>query len=312
MSSNTGTSKFPSIVLPTIALASTACALLVQNHHRVGHVPAIFKRIFGRFGEKKTKKTKEKETPFDENETIKTPSSNDEKDDDAKAANKSSSSKEVKEKVIKEEEIGFLSPQEKMEQKMERNEERVRRANEKGFEMITIRASSREDAKKRERAKTTTKELLFGKKRMKMKKGASDESEEEEEEEEEEEDVRIEVDISTFGAAIVALRVPSKESEDVEDVVLGFNSVEEYAKVDDHPYFGVVVGRVANRIKDGKYTLDGVEYKCDRNDGEKHTLHGGFEGLDVKRWTLKDVSESHVELSVLSGDLEQKGFPGKL
>ena len=310
MSSNTGTNKFPSIVLPTIALASTACALLVQNHHRVGHVPAIFKRIFGRFGEKKTKKTKEKETPFDENETTKTSSSNDEKDDDAKAASKSSSSKEVKEKVIKEEEIGFLSPQEKMEQKMERNEERVRRANEKGFEMITIRASSREDAKKRERAKTTTRELLFGKKRMKMKKGASDESEEEEEEEEEEEDVRIEVDISTFGAAIVALRVPSKESEDVEDVVLGFNSVEEYAKVDDHPYFGVVVGRVANRIKDGKYTLDGVEYKCDRNDGEKHTLHGGFEGLDVKRWTLKDVSESHVELSVLSGDLEQKGFPG--
>ena len=82
MSSNTGTNKFPSIVLPTIALASTACALLVQNHHRVGHVPAIFKRIFGRFGEKKTKKTKEKETPFDENETTKTPSSNDEKDDD--------------------------------------------------------------------------------------------------------------------------------------------------------------------------------------------------------------------------------------
>ena len=99
MSSNTGTNKFPSIVLPTIALASTACALLVQNHHRVGHVPAIFKRIFGRFGEKKTKKTKEKETPFDENETTKTPSSNDEKDDDAKAASKSSSSKEVKEVI---------------------------------------------------------------------------------------------------------------------------------------------------------------------------------------------------------------------
>ena len=102
MSSNTGTNKFPSNVLPTIALASTACALLVQNHHRVGHVPAIFKRIFGRFGEKKTKKTKEtKKTPFDENETIKTASTK-EKDDDAKAASKSSSSKEVKE-VIKEE-----------------------------------------------------------------------------------------------------------------------------------------------------------------------------------------------------------------
>jgi hypothetical protein len=100
MSSNTGTNKFPLIVLPTIALASTACALLVQNHHRVGHVPAIFKRIFGRFGEKKTKKTKEKETPFDENETIKT-ASNDEKDDDAKAVSKSSSSKEVKEEVTK-------------------------------------------------------------------------------------------------------------------------------------------------------------------------------------------------------------------
>ena len=93
MSSNTGTNKFPSNVLPTIALASTACALLVQNHHRVGQVPAIFKRIFGRFGEKKTKKKETKKTPFDENETTKTASTK-EKDDDA--VSKSSSSKRVK------------------------------------------------------------------------------------------------------------------------------------------------------------------------------------------------------------------------
>jgi len=168
MSSNTGNNNFPPNVLPTIALASTAVALLVQNHHRVGTVPAIFKRIFGRMEKKKTKTKKEKETPFDEKETTKTAPTK-EKDDDAKAVSSSKEVKEVKEEV-KEEEIGFLSPLEKMEQKIERNKERLRLANEKGFEMITIRASSREDAKKRERAKTTTKELLFGKKRMKMKK----------------------------------------------------------------------------------------------------------------------------------------------
>ena len=214
-----------------------------------------------------------------------------------------------------------LSKAEKMVLEREREEALAWRANENGFEMVTIRASSREEAKRREQAKRTDpvkgvekKKTRGGKRNKKGRKrrgggDATSESEEEEEEEEKEEDVRIEVDISTFGAAIVALRVPNKLGDD-EDVVLGFDSVDEYARVDDHPYFGAVVGRVANRIKHGKYALDGVEYTCDRNDGDKHTLHGGLEGLDVKRWTLKNLSESHVELSVLSGDLEQNGFPG--
>ena len=111
MSSNTGTSKFPSIVLPSIrARVHRVRFTRPKPPQSWDTFPRFFKRIFGRFGEKKTKKTKEKETPFDENETTKTPSSNDEKDDDAKAASKSSSSKEVKEKVIKEEEIGFSFP----------------------------------------------------------------------------------------------------------------------------------------------------------------------------------------------------------
>ena len=103
-----------------------------------------------------------------------------------------------------------------------------------GFEMVTIRASSREEAKRREQAKRTDPVKGVEKKKTRggreirkdvatRRGGRRERESEEEEEEEEEEDVRIEVDISTFGAAIVALRVPNKLGDD-EDVVLGFDS----------------------------------------------------------------------------------------
>ena len=321
-------------ILPTVAIVSTTCALIVQNRERIvgGAAAAAAPRVmtplrqfFGRVFKKaqllpfvpKKKNTNENN---DEEEEKKEKKKKTKSEDEGEEEETTTTTTRKKRKEEEGEEEEILSSSEKKARDEKRERERAERANEKGFEMITIRASSREDARKREQAKTIGNSGggigLFRKKKKTMmttkkKNGdSSSEDEEEEEEKEEEEDVKIEVDISTFGAAIVALRVPSKDSEDIEDVVLGFNSVEEYAKVSDHPYFGAVVGRVANRIKDGKYTLDGVEYKCDRNDGDKHTLHGGFEGLDVKRWTLKDVSDSHVELSVLSGDLEQKGFPG--
>jgi aldose 1-epimerase len=322
-------------ILPTVAIVSTTCALIVQNRERIvgGAAAAAAPRVmtplrqfFGRVFKKaqllpfvpKKKNTNENNDEEEEKKEKKKKTKSEDEGEEEETTTTTTTRKKRKEEEEEEEET--LSSSEKKARDEKRERERAERANEKGFEMITIRASSREDARKREQAKTIGNSGggigLFRKKKKTMmttkkKNGdSSSEDEEEEEEKEEEEDVKIEVDISTFGAAIVALRVPSKDSEDIEDVVLGFNSVEEYAKVSDHPYFGAVVGRVANRIKDGKYTLDGVEYKCDRNDGDKHTLHGGFEGLDVKRWTLKDVSDSHVELSVLSGDLEQKGFPG--
>ena len=328
-------------ILPAVAFVSTTCAVLVSQRERIAGAPkALMRLVTHPFSSGK------KIFPIALFPN-RTPPPERENDDDDQKASLSTSRQKTRRPISMEEEDATknatkacsvvvedhtaalrkhsknpkrtkeekaLSKAEKMVLEREREEARAWRANENGFEMVTIRASSREDAKRREQAKTTDvvgKKTRGGKrnKKQRRRRGGDATSESEEEEEEKEEDVRIEVDISTFGAAIVALRVPNKLGDD-EDVVLGFDSVDEYAKVDDHPYFGAVVGRVANRIKHGKYTLDGVEYTCDRNDGDKHTLHGGLEGLDVKRWTLKNLSESHVELSVLSGDLEQNGFPG--
>ncbi len=320
-------------ILPAVAFVSTTCAVLVSQRERIAAAPKALlgklKKIFPIAplfpNTKRPPPGKPPRIPNDEGESNDV---NDDVNDDQQKASSSSFASSSRQKTSRRpppmnknpKHHTTLSKAEKMVVKREREEALAWRANENGFEMVTIRASSREEAKRREQAKRTDpvkgvekKKTRGGKRNKKGRKrrggGDATSESEEEEEEEKEEDVRIEVDISTFGAAIVALRVPNKLGDD-EDVVLGFDSVDEYAKVDDHPYFGAVVGRVANRIKHGKYTLDGVEYTCDRNDGDKHTLHGGLEGLDVKRWTLKNLSESHVELSVLSGDLEQNGFPG--
>jgi len=115
------------------------------------------------------------------------------------------------------------------------------------------------------------------------------------------------VDISNFGAKVIRLLVPDK-SGIFDDVVLGFDTLDEYLVKEE--YFGAVCGRVANRIKDGKFTLDGVDYQLPVNNSSNH-LHGGVKGFNKQVWDIKSISEQKIVLNYISKDGEE-GYPGIL
>lgn len=120
----------------------------------------------------------------------------------------------------------------------------------------------------------------------------------------------MEVDIITFGGIITDLKVPNKAGVS-ENVVIGFNSLEQYMK--PNPFFGALIGRYGNRIAKGKFSLDGKEYKLATNDGPNH-LHGGPEGFFRAVWTpveTKSGENASLKLSYLSKDMEE-GYPGNL
>ena len=114
------------------------------------------------------------------------------------------------------------------------------------------------------------------------------------------------VQISNIGAAIVSVVVPDKDGN-LADVVLGYPSAESY--IGDGPCIGKVPGRYANRIANGKFTLDGVEYTLPVNNGPNH-LHGGPEGFQNKVWDSRE-HEGGVEFLYYSEDGEM-GYPGNL
>ena len=113
--------------------------------------------------------------------------------------------------------------------------------------------------------------------------------------------------ILTWGAALRDLVVPHGQGK--QRVVLGLNSIEDY--VAHSPYFGAVPGRFANRIANGRFTLDGVVHNLARKSGEKHTLHGGPQGFGRRAWKLGPVDASSATLELESADGDQ-GFPGAL
>ncbi|CAK9832034.1 Galactose mutarotase [Anthophora retusa] len=114
-----------------------------------------------------------------------------------------------------------------------------------------------------------------------------------------------EVDIITYGATITSIRTPDKQGN-IADVVLGFDNVEGYLTT-DNPYFGATIGRVANRIKNAEFTLNGEKYYLTKNLGE-NTLHGGSKGWSSKVWNAT-VKTNQLVLSLLSKDGDE-GFPG--
>jgi aldose 1-epimerase len=115
------------------------------------------------------------------------------------------------------------------------------------------------------------------------------------------------VTVSNYGCAIVSLWVPDKNGK-LTDVVTGFDTLDGYTG--RHPFFGVVAGRVANRINAGKFTLDGKEYQLELNDGGQHHLHGGLKGFDKKLWDVEEKDGSLVfTLESPDGD---SGYPGNL
>jgi len=116
----------------------------------------------------------------------------------------------------------------------------------------------------------------------------------------------LEVSIITYGGAIVSLKTPDRNG-DLGDIVLGFESLDEYAT--NPRYFGALIGRHANRIAGGKFSLNGVDYQLPQNNGANH-LHGGFRGFDKRVWTAK-VDDNVLHLTYFSKDGEE-GYPGNL
>ncbi len=120
----------------------------------------------------------------------------------------------------------------------------------------------------------------------------------------------VEARITNYGGIIVSLRVPDREGQ-LADVALGFDSLEPYLA--RHPYFGALVGRVANRLAGACFILDGVEYRVTKTHGENH-LHGGINGFDRQVWAAhaSDIANGpRLELAYHSPDGEE-GYPGDL
>ena len=111
----------------------------------------------------------------------------------------------------------------------------------------------------------------------------------------------------TWGAVLRDLVVPTRAG--VQRVTLGFDRIEDYLA--HSPSFGCVPGRFANRVANGRFTLDGASYQLDLAPGAMHTLHGGPNGFGRRIWKLVGNDESSVALELDSPDGEA-GFPGHL
>ncbi len=113
--------------------------------------------------------------------------------------------------------------------------------------------------------------------------------------------------IITYGGAVRSLTVPDRTGAPT-DVVLGFDTLEDY-RVQDK-YIGAIVGRCANRIAGGRFSLNGREYPLFVNNGPNH-LHGGQVGFDRQVWTVEELRENEAVLRLVSPD-GQEGYPGRL
>jgi aldose 1-epimerase len=120
------------------------------------------------------------------------------------------------------------------------------------------------------------------------------------------------ISITNYGAVIIAYKIKMKDGS-FDDIVLGFDDVKDYLSenyLQHYAYLGAVCGRYTNRIKNGRFILDGKEYQLTQNMGND-LLHGGREGFDKKTWKLKSANDNSVELTYLSKNGEE-GFPGNL
>ena len=117
----------------------------------------------------------------------------------------------------------------------------------------------------------------------------------------------MEVCITNFGARIVSIMVPDKNGE-MKDVVLGFDNVNDYVNVPSD--FGAAIGRYANRIKDGKFELDGETIQLPQNNFG-HSLHGGPQGWQYQVFEAKPINETAIAMTRISPDGDAN-YPGNV
>ncbi len=116
--------------------------------------------------------------------------------------------------------------------------------------------------------------------------------------------------VMTYGATVVEIQTPDRNGK-LANITLGFDSLPGY--LGEHPYFGATVGRYANRIAKGKFTLDGKHYTLATNNGTNH-LHGGIVGFSRVVWDAQTVKKDDavgVKFTYVSKDGEE-GYPGNL
>ncbi|MGH8835408.1 MAG: aldose epimerase family protein, partial [Actinomycetes bacterium] len=119
----------------------------------------------------------------------------------------------------------------------------------------------------------------------------------------------LRVRILTHGGIIQSLETPDRRGE-LANVVLGFGNLGGYIR--SNPYFGAIVGRFANRIARGEFTLDGVGYRLPSNEGA-HSLHGGLDGFDRQLWTAEPIAGDEVGVRhIHTSPHGYQGYPGTL
>ena len=113
-----------------------------------------------------------------------------------------------------------------------------------------------------------------------------------------------------YGAILVDVIVPDREGN-LRDVALGYDNIADYEE--NPPYFGATIGRNGNRIENGSFNLNGVDYQLPINEKGRNSLHSGPDGYDSRMWKASKVDEKNgcVTFSIVSPDGDQ-GFPGEL
>lgn len=115
--------------------------------------------------------------------------------------------------------------------------------------------------------------------------------------------------LTNFGAVLVSLFVPDKNGK-LEDVVLGFDTLEKYFS-NDICYFGSTIGRNSNRVKNSTFNLNGITYNLDKNERNKNNLHSGFNCYNKRLWDYSiNEDNNSVSFNLVSPDGDQ-GFPGE-
>ena len=121
---------------------------------------------------------------------------------------------------------------------------------------------------------------------------------------------KLKVEVTNYGCIVRTLEIPDRKGK-LEDVVLGYDKLEQYLK--NIPYFGAVIGRYSGRIENGEFSIDGKKYKVARNNGDNH-LHGGKIGFDKVIWEAEAIENEDsviLKFKYTSSDGEEN-YPGEL